>query len=46
MKDPIVMEEIRAAKSGVTAAEDDLTRLLGEIRVAARAEKTTISEAV
>jgi hypothetical protein len=46
MKDQIVMEEIRAAKSSVSDAEQDLTRLLSEIRIAPRAEKTGISEAL
>jgi hypothetical protein len=46
MNDKLVLEEIRAAKSGVAAAENDLARLLSEIQVAPRAEKTTISEAL
>jgi hypothetical protein len=46
MKDKRIVEEIRAAKDGVTAAEDDLARLLREIRGGARAEKITISEAL
>jgi hypothetical protein len=46
MKNQMIMEEIRAAKSDVTDAEDDLTKLLSEIQVAPRAEKTTISKAV
>lgn len=44
MNDKIILEEIRAAKSGVADAESDLVRLLKEIEVAPRAEKTTISE--
>jgi hypothetical protein len=46
MNDKLVLEEIRAAKNGVTDAESDLVRLLSEIQVAPRAEKTTISEAL
>jgi hypothetical protein len=46
MKDKLVLEEIRAAKNEVADAESDLARLLSEIHVAPRAEKTTISEAL
>jgi len=46
MKDKLVLEEIRAAKRGVSDAESDLARLLSEVRVAPRAEKTTISAAL
>ena len=45
MKDKI-LEEIRVAKNGVADAAGDLTRLLKEIQVAPRAEKTAISEAL
>jgi hypothetical protein len=46
MKDKIILEEIGVAKNGVADAENDLARLLKEIEVAPRAEKTTISEAL
>lgn len=46
MKNKLVLEEIDAAKGGVTDAEHDLTRLLREVQSAPRAEKTTISEAL
>lgn len=46
MKEQLVLEEIRAAKTGVAEAEGDLARLLGDIQSASRAEKTTISEAL
>jgi hypothetical protein len=46
MNDKLVLEEIRVAKNGVADAENDLARLLKEIEVATRAEKTTISEAL
>ena len=41
-----MLAEIAAAKSEVIAAEKELDELLRKIEVAARAEKTTISEAV
>jgi hypothetical protein len=41
-----ILAEIAAAKSDVMAAEQELDKLLRQIEVAARAEKTTISEAV
>ena len=41
-----IMAEIMAAKNEVHEAEKQLDKLLREIEVAARAEKTTISEAV
>jgi len=41
-----IMTEITAAKTEVMAAEKELDNLLRKIEVAARAEKTTISEAV
>jgi len=40
----LVLEEIHAAKTGVVDAENNLARLLSEVQVAPRAEKTTISE--
>ena len=46
MNDKIALEEIRVAKTCVADAESDLARLLKEIEVAPRAEKTTISEAL
>ena len=46
MKTKRVMEEIKAAKGGVTDAEHDLTRLLRQVQTAPRAEKTTISDAL
>jgi hypothetical protein len=44
MLDKAVLEEVGVAKNGVADAESDLARLLREIQVAPRAEKTTISE--
>lgn len=41
-----ILAEITAAKTEVMAAEKELDNLLRKIDVAARAEKTTISEAV
>ena len=46
MNDKIILDEIRVAKDRVADAESDLARLLKEIEVAPRAEKTTISEAL
>ena len=46
MKEQRILEEVRAAKNGVAEAEDDLAKLLREIRGGARAEKITISEAL
>jgi hypothetical protein len=46
MTDKIVLEEIRAARKGVAEAENVLVGLLSEVKVAPRAEKTTISEAL
>jgi len=46
MKDKLVLEEIRVAKNGVADAESDLAKLLKEVQVAPRAEKTTIGEAL
>jgi hypothetical protein len=43
MNDEIVLEEIRTAKNRVADAESDLARLLSEVQVAPRCEKTTIS---
>jgi hypothetical protein len=39
-------KKLEAAIEEVTAAEKELTKLLPQIRVAPRAEKTTISKAV
>jgi hypothetical protein len=44
MKDKLVLEEIEMAKNVVTDAENDLAKLLKEMQVAPRAEKTTISD--
>ncbi len=41
-----ILEEIRVATNGVADAENDLEKLLKEIEIAPRAEKTTISEAL
>jgi hypothetical protein len=41
-----IIAEITAAKNEVHEAEKQLEKLLREIDVAARAEKTTVSEAV
>jgi hypothetical protein len=46
MKDELDLETILAAKNGLAGAESDLAKLLGEIRVAPRAEKRTPSEAL
>ena len=46
MKEQRILEEIRAAKNGVAEAEDDLAKLLRDIRGGSRAEKITISEAL
>jgi hypothetical protein len=46
MNEKIILEELRVAKTGVADAESDLAKLLKEIGVAPRAEKTTISEAL
>jgi hypothetical protein len=46
MKEQVILEEIQAAKNGMIEAESELARLLSEIQGAARAEKTTISEAL
>jgi hypothetical protein len=41
-----LLQEIRSAKDAVADAEGELTRILGELKRAQRAEKTTISEAL
>lgn len=46
INDKILLEKIRAAKNGVADAESELAKLLKEIEVAPRAEKTTIGEAL
>ena len=43
MADAIVLEEIQAAEKGVAEAEIELERLMHDLQVAPRAEKTTIS---
>lgn len=45
-EDRSALEELRVAKTCVDDAESDLARLLNEIEVAPRAEKTAISEAL
>jgi hypothetical protein len=44
--DELVLKEIMQAKRGLADAENELARLLREVKVAPRAEKTTISEAL
>jgi hypothetical protein len=44
--DDQLLHEIRSAKDAVADAEGDLVRILSEIDVAPRAEKTAISEAL
>lgn len=44
--DDQVLLEIRSAKDAVADAEGDLVRILSEIDVAPRAEKTAISDAL
>ena len=44
--DDQMLQEIRSAKDAVADAEGDLVRILSEIDVAPRAEKTAISEAL
>ena len=46
MKTTAILAKIEEATREMTAAESDLDRILREIRVAPRAEKTTISEVV
>jgi hypothetical protein len=46
MKKKAVLAKIVAAKTEMTAAETDLDKVLREIRMAPRAEKTAISEVV
>ena len=46
MKKRAVLAKIDAAKTELTAAEADLDKVLREIRMAPRAEKTAISEVV
>jgi hypothetical protein len=40
----LVVSKVQAAKTELTKAEADIEKLLRELRVKARAEKTTISE--
>ncbi len=44
MSEARFLVEVRAAKNAVAEAEDDLAKLLREIRNSLRAEKITISE--
>lgn len=44
--DRSALEELRVAKTCVDDAETDLSKLLSELEVAPRAEKTAISEAL
>ncbi len=44
MNESRFLVEVRATKNAVTEAEDDLAKLLNEIRGALRAEKLTNSE--
>jgi hypothetical protein len=46
MKEQLCLDEIQCAKDAIADAEGDLTRLMGEIQTASRAEKTTISMAL
>jgi hypothetical protein len=46
MSDKSILDELRVAKDRVADAGSDLARLLKEIEVSPRAEKTTISEAL
>ena len=46
MNDKVILEEVGVATNAVADAESDLAKLLKEIEVAPRAEKTTISEAL
>jgi hypothetical protein len=46
MKDKRVLEEVQATTNDLADAERELARLLSELHVAPRAEKTTISEAL
>ena len=42
----LMLTQIKAAKTDVDEAVTDLTKLLGQIQVSPRAEKSTISETV
>ncbi|MGH7435799.1 MAG: hypothetical protein ACRENE_09000 [Polyangiaceae bacterium] len=46
MEEPRVLVEIQSAMDAVVNAEGELARLLGELHVVSRAEKTTISGAL
>jgi len=46
MKKAALLAEMEAAERDIGAAEEDLGRMLREIKVAPRAEKTTITEVV
>jgi hypothetical protein len=46
MNKAAVLAKIEAAKNEMTAASSDLERILREIKIAPRAEKTKISEVV
>lgn len=45
MKKELVLGKIRAAREEVSSAEAELAKVLGEIKVATRAQKTTTSDA-
>jgi len=46
MDKELMLTQIKSARNEVDEAEADLTKLLGEIQVTARAEKATVSETV
>lgn len=46
MKNAAIVAEMEAAARDIAAAEEDLGRVLREIKVAPRAEKTTVTEVV
>lgn len=46
MNKKALLDKLQAAKTEMNAAEADLEKLLREIRVAPRAEKTTMSDVV
>jgi len=46
MKNAAILAEMEAAERDIAAAEEDLGRMLRAIKVAPRAEKTTITEVV
>ncbi|MGK3991665.1 hypothetical protein [Sorangium sp. So ce1024] len=46
MQKKTLLEKVTAAKQEIADAESNLERALGEIQVAPRADKTTVSEVV